>query len=359
MNNIFKTLAIGAVAAAAMFETGCSKAGKYDSPRVPDGAIVAAAVDKDNLFARLETVFGKDKFDAMKSDFKLGAGKDFYEFLNDAGIEEKDIKWGFVASKMPEFDEIYGFPQKADFSVVIRVDHDTDKLYAAFKKLESEHGSSSEKLCEEDIAGVKALVVRPVSREEEIIPTFVSLEGKLVIFAPTTGFGATMVELYRDGKGASAKFGDFELDSDDILVAKIVDFGENISKTPFAKGLAEFNQVLPNGEAIVKGVKDVNVKVESVAGGKQGKATVVAAMASAEDASLVKSVIEVKIAEMKSMFKMMAEQNPAMNEEPEAKMMLSIVNGIKVEAEGANLKVSLEGEADAVSIFAQGAMSAM
>ena len=237
---MFKPL-LAALLGVGIFGCGSSEDSRpsYDTPMVANGAIAAVSVDLDGFMASVkETVhdFAAKDADEILSKMSLSnpdLPEEFRSFLDNSGLGKADFEWAVVSVGMPHFKdprrgmirEPDGLP---DIAIVVRVNHDFNRLCEAIDACMEESDRKSVRMEGRTIAGERALGFKMLKERDAkemeelgIDPVIGTIGGKLLVYATTPKAFGDQVALYRDGKGASREISGFKSNPFYLKVVKI------------------------------------------------------------------------------------------------------------------------------------------
>ena len=273
------------------------------------------------------------------SDSDAGKGR---KFLEESGLRDADVKWAIVSIGGINIAEIERLNKAPDCAFAMAVEHDVDKVLAAFKGSLDE----SDKLTDVSIPGAKAWTVCATDKEPPNVQSFASLDGKLVLMAETPEKLERLVALYRDGKGASDKFASLSADGGSLLRAYVPSVGDLVKKAVEGTdgALDMFNMIMPDGARVVQSLAELEV---SFAGADAGGALLRISLNAANDAD----ADSIRTISNTGLLRLKATLNA--DESEGAKLAYAIFKDAKVVGEGNNCLLNLALPAEVLDSMVQ------
>ncbi len=308
--------------------TGSSGDGESSlQPKVAEGAIAAFVVRpmEDTSLAPLCKQYGLGLTDLMKR-----APGDFQEFIKELELDKAEIKW--VAWNIDPLSADKIEKGNVEFAAAIATSFDIDKFVAFAEKKFKERGHKDE-VKKTTIADVPAYIV---IKSEKPKAYLANLDKQFILVATTSAGLEKQIALYRDGKGASADFGSFTLDANDVIRLKVAKVGENVKKAlPSPDALQMVNGFVPDGDKVILGLASVEINLRASSDGKSATFDVSVETASDADADKLTTAAKSGLMMATAAVKQKAEKDA------EAKAALDVLESAKIANEGKVAKLSV------------------
>ena len=369
---IVKGFLCASTAALALTICGCNKDSKSDSsegdssrstessafvgkfsPKVHEDAEIALGLNLDlRKLARIGESFidqaitlvdeedkkalgeAKEEYRKFVADPFGKASPSFKEFVDKMGLRNAKIGWAVMSVENISFEDVTPPLQTIPgIAVAIATDVDIEKIVEYAKQEVAKEGFA---IAEGTLAGKKAWNFLPKEErdkrkfsEMQLYPCFTSLDGQLVLIASTPPMLTKQIRLYLEGKGEGQLLREFKPANGDLVRLAVKDLGAILRKLPTRKQKKMTVPMVPNGNELVLGLKDINLALTA----KSDRAVALSLnlrTASAEDAGNLLNLLK--------MFVSMAES-------PEARMPKPVADTIKrakVAGSGDVLEVELD-----------------
>lgn len=301
---------------------GCDNAvvapnGVATGPRTLDGALVSLGVEK----APFDAVLG-DKKAKIYDKFHDELPGDLKDILQNAGLDDIEIKWGALSLVDFPLDENGNPDGVPSLFVALAFDHDFDKLVAALKE---DVKNCKPKIEDATILGEKGIILS----DDDMTMGWASIDSKILIVGTSTEATEKGVALYRDGKGGKA----IEMDG---AIAKLCvsEVGERIvKKMPAEQVKSALQPSVEDATSIMQGLKNICAKLAPSADNGVS-ITSKTQTAAADDAAKLAEVANGQLQPFVAMMTLMASQDP------DSKPLVELLSSIKIAADGADVSAS-------------------
>lgn len=246
-----------------------------------DKAHVLGVVDA--ILGKLDSMFGADngqiaKIKALVESYKADPFKDappdVRSFVNESGLNEVRLQWIVVSCESISIsDDDASKPQGISLAVAGSIDF--EKFMKALHARCAKDPDSDTKIMETAAAGVKAF--RFVPKDAATVKKMkdrggdslyvASLDRRLVIVAQTLDILAKQIRLFRDGEARDSALDGFLPARGSVVSLALTDLGNLVQKK---QKNVNFDARLPNGNAIISGMKLCVIDLQATPAGALG-----------------------------------------------------------------------------------------
>ena len=224
-----------------------------------------------NAYANLAHLFGVDEKDirevkkriaAYREDVFRDVPEDVRKFLDRSGLRNAEFRWAVLSLEGFTLED--GKPRLDGMSLAVAGTIDLKRVISAVQQEEG-----CDVVFEETRIGGEAAwhVVAKAEKdaremkEEHVDPYVASLDGRLALAATSRDTLAKQIRLYRRGMGAGDALQGFSAAAGDLMHLHFSGIGDLVRKHVPHANLSGINQIIPNGDRLVLGLKDLDVGI--------------------------------------------------------------------------------------------------
>ena len=272
----------------------------------------------------------KEKIAAFKEDPFREAPEDVRAFLEKSGLRNAEYRWAVLS--LADFKMVDGKPSLDGISLALAGTVDLDKLISAcrqekdcdiiFEKTQIE-GEAAWHIVPEKDRNVREM------KELHIDPYVTSLDGRLVLAATSRETLARQIRLYRGGTGKGDALDGFSASAGELMHLHFSDIGGIQRKYVPRRTLKELNQFIPDGDELLLGLEDLDVRLNVTPNG-MSRDSLRLGTASEKDADTLRTLAKMGVMVL----------NAQMAREPRAaNLVKKLFGGIQVGGTGRQLEI--------------------
>lgn len=224
------------------------------------------------LFTELMPLAGVDEKEIVEAKRNLADFKeeplwklpaDGRRFLEKSGLRSAEYHWAVLS--VSDFKVVEGTTLLGGISLAVAGTIDIEKLISALQQEEdcdvTFESTWIDGVTAWHIVPKKARDVREM-RRQQLDPYITSLDGRLVLAAGSREALSTQIHLYRRGGGSGDALRGFSASDGELLHLHISGVGDILRKNVPQRELKALNQVIPNGDELVYGLEDLDVRLD-------------------------------------------------------------------------------------------------
>ena len=239
--------------------------------------VIGVNLDKEQAFKIVDAykqhvfdVSELEKGDVEKAEAKIAAYKkdiftdippDGRKFIDKSGLRDADVRWAVVS--MDSLKVVDGVPQMDSLAFAIGGKVDLKKLISAIQEEPDVEISFEEMTLEGEtawrMAPKKEKDIKELSKAH-VDPHTTSLDGSLVLLAMSRDALARQIRLYRKGEGGGDSLGRFSAADGELMLFHISNIGDLLRRNVPRRELQVVNQVIPDGDELVYGLRGLNIE---------------------------------------------------------------------------------------------------
>lgn len=258
----------------------------------------------DAILGKLDGMFGADNgqiaeikalIESYKADPFKDAPPDVRSFVNESGLNEARLQWAVLSCEnIPDDDA----SEPKGLSLAVAGSVDFEKFMKALQAKCAKDPECDVKITETAVEGVKAFRFVPQEaatvkkmKDQGLDPYVASLDGRLVVMAQTRDTLAKQIRLFRGGEAKSSALDGFSPARGSVASMAITDLGGLVLKN---KKDVNFDAILPNGNAIISGLKLFVIDLQATPAGALGL-SMRAQAASEEHADMLRTLFKTSL----------------------------------------------------------------
>ena len=203
----------------------------------------------------------EEKIATYKQDLFADIPPDGRKFIDKSGLRDADVRWAVLS--MDSLKVVDGVPQMDGFSCAIGGKADLKKLISAIQEEPDVEISFEEMTLEGEkvwrVAPQKEKGIKEMNKAH-VDPHVTSLDGGLVLVAMSRDALAKQIRLYRKGEGKGDSLGRFSAADGELMLFHISNIGDLLRRNISRRDLQMINQVIPDGDELVCGLRSLDIE---------------------------------------------------------------------------------------------------